>query len=319
MSLTPKLLGCALMVAIGLCPVTARAQGGSSAISDTERADALLREAIALADANDWVGAGKKLEEAWTLKKSYDIAGNLGQVYEKQGRFADSARYYDHSMRNFPPSGKPELKQALVTRFNEVRAKVGAVTVKVSVPEAKLLIAGKEVGESPLTAPLYLEPGSYELDVQKPGHTSERRTLLVGAGAELAIDVDLRAVAGSGASSDKPLWPGIVMGVVGAAGIGAGIGLIVVSKQRAGEAEDLASTCAPLTQACATEGDGLLSEANGLQGGGIAALALGGAAAIGMAVYLAIPGDEPEAKKATLQLAPILGPSLAGFTLQTSF
>ena len=318
MSALKHLLACALMLGLSTVAVSGRAQAGGG---EASRADALLREAIALADANDWAGAGERLEEAWALKKSYDVAGNLGQVYEKLDRMPEAAKYYDYAVRTFPPSGKPELKQTLVERFQAVKAKVGTVTVTVSEARAKLVLAGKEVGESPLSSPLYVAPGSQELQVQKKGFATDVRTIIVAAGGELTLDVALRKDPAQPSDGEaKPLWPAILMGAVGAAGIGAGIGLIVVSRQRVGDAEVLRDTCVPLTEACAAGGDDLLSEANGLQGGGIAALAVGGAAAIGMAVYLAVPSGDAEAPpKPTAQLTPILGPGLAGLSFATSF
>ena len=86
----------------------------------------------------------------------------------------------------------------------------------------------------------------------------------------------------------RPMWPTITLAILGAAGVGVGVGLTVVSTNKYADAET-ASGCDPATTTCRDEVTDLLGSSDALQNGGVAAFAVGGAALVAMGVYLAVP------------------------------
>ncbi|HTE17232.1 MAG TPA: hypothetical protein VK689_02495, partial [Armatimonadota bacterium] len=107
-----------------------------------------------------WQEAEEAFLGAWAIRKTYDIAANLGHAEHKLGKWRNAAEHFAFALRNWPFAGKPEPRELARQRFEEVRAKVGAVTIEVSVAGAEVAIDGKTVGVSPLPAEAYVEPGA---------------------------------------------------------------------------------------------------------------------------------------------------------------
>src|ERR1700678_2908811 len=90
-----------LLVALSLASTTvaapARAQRPSTIIEQDrvagDRADELFRSGNVLAKKDRWTEAEPLFREAWTLKRSYDIAGNLGIAEAALGRWCDAAEH----------------------------------------------------------------------------------------------------------------------------------------------------------------------------------------------------------------------------------
>jgi hypothetical protein len=123
-----------------------------------------------------------------------------------------------------------------------------------------------------------------------------------------------------GEAVSKPIWPAIVLGGVGAAGLAVGIAGFVVSVQSSSDADDLAdevraagSNCNATSATCA-DIVSALEDKQTFQGVGIAGLVVGAASLTGMAIYLAVPQSaEGGPKPSALRLTPLLGPTSGVF------
>ena len=100
---------------------------------------------------------------------------------------------------------------------------------------------------------------------------------------------------------------------VGAAGVATGIGLVVASAGEYDAASELAA-CSPFTADCEGLGREALSRSDGLMTGAMVGFSVGGAALIGMAVWLALPQAS-----SNVSLLPVIGPQANGLTLQGTF
>ena len=76
-----------LALAVAVLPQAALAQ--PSPTDPGARADELARQGIELGKKHKWIEAEVLFREAWSVKQSFDIAGNLGQ---KSGR-----GFYEHA------------------------------------------------------------------------------------------------------------------------------------------------------------------------------------------------------------------------------
>ncbi|AUX34345.1 uncharacterized protein SOCE836_065170 [Sorangium cellulosum] len=102
---------------------------------------------------------------AWSIKPYRQIAGNLGACEIKLGLYRDAAEHLSVLTRA-APDGKPaELSPEHRRLFDEALSKVAAVQIEVE-PGATVLIDGKAVGQAPLSAPVYLEPGEHALEAR---------------------------------------------------------------------------------------------------------------------------------------------------------
>jgi hypothetical protein len=181
---------------------------------------------------------------AWALKKHYQIAANLGDCEMKLGRYRDAAEHFGFFLREQPASGKQDDRKRVQALFDEARAKVVTLSVAVNVPGAVVTIDGREVATSPLSADVYVEPGSRTVAASHGGYKDAQQTIEATAGRTLPVVLRLEALTeptpppsgGPNPSPGGPRMPVIITGaVVGGASVVLGAVFAGVSKARASD------------------------------------------------------------------------------------
>lgn len=319
--------------------------------ADLAKADDLYRKGNAAFEAGNLEAALGFFKDAFALKQSSDIAGNLGATEHKLGHDREAAEHLSLSLRIFPVNGKERARKVTLENLAEAKAKVGCFNFTVNADGAKIQLGDRTVGPTPIADIVCAYPATYTIRVERDGYEMHMREVKAEVGQELPVSIVLKpkqasgsggagasgaegagatgsagagGAGGSGAGEpddSKPIWPAIVLGSVAAAGLGVGIGLTVAGRGKYGEAEDLIGSCAGPTAACVADAQSLLDDSDLLQNIGIAGFAIGGAAAIGTLIYLVVPGASSGGKPAAsrVQLIPILGPRANGFSFSTSF
>jgi len=257
------------------------------------------------------------LQRAWELKKSYDIAGNLGITETKLKMWPQAAEHLSFAIATFPATAAPDHRKKLEKRLAEVRKQVVAVTVRCGVEGATVRVGTRIVGETPLQSPVFLPAGTSNLEVSAPGYETERRIIKGEAGASLTVSIELRLKA-----SDRSYVPEIVLGSVALVGIGVGAGFLAAASGKRGDADDKLAAMqekAGYDMVCPKGTDnpdcatikGLREDHDTFQIVGAVSLGIGGAAlAAGLAHFLLVSdgeGSEPEkpggpSKKASMPL-----------------
>jgi len=145
--------------------VAAREPAGAK---DSE-ADRYFFEAKAKATKKQWVEALVLFERAWELKPSHDIAGNLGQVALKLGRYKKAATFLDRCLRLFPPTGSSEQRAQIQTLLETARAHVAQVRILVTPQPGELVIDRVTVlgAVAPPTEPVFVDPGTHILQIRR--------------------------------------------------------------------------------------------------------------------------------------------------------
>ncbi len=65
--------------------------------------------------------AEKAYEAAFALEKGYDIAGNLGAAELAQGKHREAAQHLAFTLRLFPITGDPALRERMKKAFEQCR------------------------------------------------------------------------------------------------------------------------------------------------------------------------------------------------------
>lgn len=278
-----SLLPCALLalvVSLGAEPA-ARAQpvpAPQPSPEGADKADAIFQQGNELYRLKKYVEAEAAFEEALRLKKTHDIAANLGYAEMRQGKLREAAEHLDFAVRTWPPTGKPDKRQYAVERLGIVKKEVATLTIQVGVAGAEVFVDGKTIGTSPLPGAVFVEPGSRTIEAKGSGYADARQVIEAAKGAEQVVTLALIAAtavtepnpvppptgsptaAGSAAttssaavppvlSSDEATSPGgphrLVLGlgtVTAVAAFGFGLTLAIVSSVKAGEADDARDT-----------------------------------------------------------------------------
>ncbi|MDB4953209.1 MAG: hypothetical protein JWO36_778 [Myxococcales bacterium] len=117
----------------------------------------------------------------------------LALTEDKIGHEADA---YKHLKIVIDPkaAAKPDVVKKAQAKLEEISMKVGTVTLTVKPEGTQIQIAGKDVGESPLTEPLILDPGTYTLSFIAVGYQPKDAELKVEAGSESERKIELEPV-----------------------------------------------------------------------------------------------------------------------------
>src|SRR4051812_2896716 len=89
--------------------LSARAADPPASASDDAagaRADDLAHKGNDLALKLRWKEAEPLFQQAWALKHSYDIGGNLGLAELALGKYRDAAEHLSYALKTFPANGK---------------------------------------------------------------------------------------------------------------------------------------------------------------------------------------------------------------------
>jgi len=326
-----------------LCGPNAHAAPGDTELTDASRA--VFTEAIAAASKNQWAVCRTKALGVWQQIENPKVAGLLGSCEAELGMARDAAEHLDFYLLR-DDGADPARTKTAKERFDKMRAKVALIILTPTPADAEVRVDGKVLGSGPQR--VFVEPGAHVFEVAKGGPAA-KKAIEVVAGDEKALSLSAPAsepaggaggtgavgagaegggggVGGTGAAggggagggpetSEKPIWPTVLLGSVAAVGLGLGIGFSVVSLARGSDAEELVNACEPWTATCESDGNALHDEANAFLGAGVAGYAVGGAALVGMIVYLAIPTSTGD----TVSFIPAVSPTDGGASLRLRF
>jgi hypothetical protein len=318
----------ALAAALAVAPSALAQPAPPAGAESSVDADELYRQGIQAFKDGKLPEAYDLLSRAWHEKQSVDIAANLGVVEAKLEKWTAAAEHLSYALQLYPVGGDQDARAVLEQRYREARRKVGAVRVSCDGQGADVSLDGQELGKAPITTEKFVEPGQRKFTAVLDGFEPGQMTVTVEPGSELTIEIKMGPKkpgkdhrGPKGEHGEKPIWPIFVLAGVGAAGIGSGIGLLVMSESAKGDIED--SPCR--SQSCAPQYQDQVDSYNLGRNAGAPLLTIGGLSLAGMIVYLAWPspkddGDGPaDVKKSATWILPSLGPNGGGLTVGGEF
>ncbi len=208
----------------------------ASPAKPSDRADELFAQGNEAFDKGQLDEAYSIYQQAWALKRTYDIAGNLGQVELKLGKFRDAAEHLDFTLRLFPPTGKSEPREAIRRAFEAARKEVGALSLRVNVQGAAVSIDGKAIGLSPFEATVFVDPGTRVIEATLEAHLPTRISIEIGKDErrEVTLSLTPRAQPPPPPRNVPLLLTGFGVSLAAA---GTGIGLMIASTSKGTDAD----------------------------------------------------------------------------------
>lgn len=290
-------------------------------LDPAEQAAQFFDKGTALYKQSRWAEAEVQFQKAWDLRKSFDVAANLGDCELEIGQNAEAAEHMQFAVKEFPLTGKPALRERLQQRFAQARARVGALEVRVSIPGAQVSVDGHVIGLAPLAGEVFVEPGAHVVDAQLGEYEQGRARVEVGKGATAEVTLALvkkDATAPSGPNKPIVITGGAVTGVL----LVTGAVLAVVAHGKASDADTKLATlgrpggaapCAAHVTTCsAIDSDRAMRDklANASMGVFIGASAVG-LATLGYALFA------PRGRPATsgMRVVPLVGAGQGGVAL----
>ncbi|UQA60346.1 hypothetical protein [Polyangium aurulentum] len=142
-----------------------------------------------------WQEAQTAYRAAWAIERSYEVAGNLGEVELRLGRPREAATLLTYSLVHAPSSTSPDKLERTRLFLDSARKQVGVLYVGVNVPGARVLLDGRPLTDDELAGPLYVEPGDRMLEAQLAGHRPAHRIVEARAGSTQEVRLHLQRAA----------------------------------------------------------------------------------------------------------------------------
>jgi len=155
------------------------------------QADALFKRGKALVREGKLEDAYRAYRASYALKKGFDIAGNLGNVELELGMARDAAEHLSYCVRNFPATGAGWQLSFTQKRLAEARAQVAALSIRVNVDGAEVLVDGRSMGRSPLEEEVFVDPGARRIEAKMASHAMARETLMAEQGGRHEVTLNL--------------------------------------------------------------------------------------------------------------------------------
>ncbi len=198
----------------------AATQGSGIDATSLTRQRALFDQGNRLYDQGKLAEAEAVYLEAWRLKKSFDVAGNLGGLEAELKKWRTAASFLAFALREFPAGGKPAQRDELLKKLGEAQKRVGTLRITVSRPGAEVFVDGTSAGLAPLSDDVYVDAGGHLIEVRIDGVPSGQAQVSCSQGQtqEVPIAVSGGPGAGRGANRTVVIAGGVVFGVAAIAG-----------------------------------------------------------------------------------------------------
>lgn len=281
--------------------------------------------------------AEKAYSEAFAIKKGYDIAGNLGAAQLAQGKLLEAAQHLAFTLRMFPLTGEPALRDQMQKAYDQCRQGVGAVRVNLAVRGATVLVDGVAVGEAPLADEVFLEPGDHVFEAKLEGYTGapQHVSALKGASVEVTLALSplppprpVKTSVEVVAVRRRNPAPGIALAGVALLTFGAGAGFLSLSASKRSNAEVLRTQILDVGHGCVNGAANYDSRCTSLESTlhsddtwhdvAVGSFIVGSAAAVGAAAYFLWP-QRRAASGREIQVTPVVGAGHGGVIVSTSF
>jgi hypothetical protein len=213
---------CCLALAPLLAVASTSAAPPTPSAAPHDAADDWFDKGLAAYEAHHKEEAEHDFAEAWKLKKTQDIAANLGTVEQEQREFRKAAGHLAYAVAHAAPTDTDAARKNARDRLAQVRTHVGAVRVRVNVAGATVYANGVIVGQAPLEAEVFVDPGACTIEAKLAGYADARSAVTATAGASQEATLTLAPLNGRPPDGGGPTTAVLVGG-----GVAAGAALVV--------------------------------------------------------------------------------------------
>jgi hypothetical protein len=186
---TPSILTAAICWSLAAAP---RVAGAQTSASETARATELFKNGKAAFSHGDMAEAERLFGQALALRKSSDIAANLGQSELEQQKFRQSAEHFSWALANLLPSATDAQRKAVETGLARARAEVAVLRLEIKPDGADVLVGDQALGKAPIANGVFVDPGEVIVSVKRDGFVAIDKRVMVAKGTEQAVEVELQ-------------------------------------------------------------------------------------------------------------------------------
>jgi hypothetical protein len=239
--------------------------------------------------------AEREYEIAWGLHKSFDLAANMGalELEPDLGLYCEATEHLAWAVDNFPLSRKTEELEGIKKNLTTARARGSRLRVYTKENGERIWVDDLPLGVSTRAGDVFEKcfnvGGRHVVVARTERYESVPFSVDVPEGSSMDVDVGLE-------SKKRPSAPAIVMGSLGGAAAVTGVVMIGLAESKHSDAVTLSAQTHHACPVHASAPQGLCAQlasaatlGDTLGNGGIVALVVAGAAAVGVGTYLLWP------------------------------
>lgn len=132
-----------------------------------------------------------EFERAYALSPHPSVLFNIAASHREMSHYAESIQFYEQFLAEAEGKVKPDLVARAREELDEVRSRVGSVSLNIKPDGVEVSIDGRELGTTPLEEPVVLGPGRHTFTLRAPSGKVETRRITLAAGDMLPLEVDL--------------------------------------------------------------------------------------------------------------------------------
>lgn len=174
--------------AIELSSPAARAE---TTASETARVTQLFKSGKAAFAKGDMAEAERLFSEAFAIRKSADIAANLGQSELEQQKYRSAAEHFQWALVNLLPSATDAQRKAIETGLSRASAEVALLRLDIKPDGSDVLVGERNLGKSPIAGGVYVDPGEVIVSVKHDGYVSMDKRVVAAKGSEQPLEIAL--------------------------------------------------------------------------------------------------------------------------------
>ena len=169
-----------------------------------------FQEGVKYYDEKQYEKARAAFLQAYALKRHPAVLLNLAQSELRSGHEGDAAKHFVTYLREHKDATALERQEA-EKGLAAAKTKVGEITLNVDTDGAEIFVDGQPEGRSPLSGPIFLEPGQHTIEARREGKVGSAN-VTAKAGAAATISVTLGSGGGAavapGPSTGEPAVDG---------------------------------------------------------------------------------------------------------------
>jgi hypothetical protein len=173
----------------------------------TQEARQHFDRGLELVDDGQYSEAIVEFNRCYELKPHYAVFYNIGQAYIALARPVEAAaalrRYLDEGGKTIDAKRRADVDKEI----RRQQARIATIDIRVSPGGAMVRLDGREIGTSPLSAPVSVGVGTHTVTASLMGYEPGEATATVAGGDRGSVELNLVQITRAGAANAAPPPP----------------------------------------------------------------------------------------------------------------
>jgi len=130
-------------------------------------------------------------EESYRLRPKASVLFNIGMCQKAMFRYIEAIDTFNKFLSESGEKTRKAMINEARAALKELEQLVGSLRLTNAPDGARVFVEGREIGRTPLSGPVMLNPGSHVLEVKKDGFEPLKTGVTIPSGAEIAVSAAL--------------------------------------------------------------------------------------------------------------------------------